>query len=177
MLCFLHFLTCQFLAKPCLFCDKHKMRPKGSIYKEVAVLGLARTGLIFTGIQEGNPGRDTAGQADPIWLNRAGYSIPCAALLGSGGEGAARQELTLGSGARSSGGSGEWVCYAVCFVLCIPLICIAVVPVPFVSCSVKLPLSRPTGFCLFLSILLRTLAGGGAARWRFCCQLQPKPEQ
>jgi len=52
---------------------------------------------------------------------------------------------------------------AVCFVLCIPLICIVVVPVPSVCCSVKLPLSRPTGFCLFLSILLRTPAGGGAA--------------
>jgi len=46
------------------------------------------------------------------------------------------------------------------FVLCIPLFCIVVVPVPFVCCSVKLPLSRPTSFCLFLSILLRTAAGG-----------------
>jgi len=54
------------------------------------VLGSARTGLIFTGIQEGNPGRDTAGRADPTWPNRAGYSIPCAFMLGSaaGGGGA-----------------------------------------------------------------------------------------
>jgi len=32
-----------------------------------------------------NPGRGTAGQADPTWPNRAGYSIPCAVMLGSGG--------------------------------------------------------------------------------------------
>ena len=44
---------------------------------------------------------------------------------------------------------------------------------PSVCCSVKLPLSRPTVFCLFLSILLRIPAGGGAATWRFCCRPQP----
>jgi len=63
--------------------------------------------------------------------------------------------------------------WVVLFVLCILLICIVVVTVPFVCCSVKLPLSRPTGFCLLLSILLRSLAGGGAAAWRFCCWQQP----
>jgi len=31
------------------------------------------------------PGGDTAGRADPTWPNRTGYSIPCAAMLGSGG--------------------------------------------------------------------------------------------
>jgi len=30
------------------------------------------------------PGRDIARQADPTWPNRAGYSIPCAVMLGSG---------------------------------------------------------------------------------------------
>jgi len=49
------------------------------------------------------------------------------------------------------------------FVLCILLIGIVVVPVPFVCCSVKLPLPRPTSFCLFLSILLPTPAGVGVA--------------
>jgi len=36
-----------------------------------------------------NPGRGTAGWADPTptWSNRAGYSIPCAVMLGSGGGG------------------------------------------------------------------------------------------
>jgi len=33
-----------------------------------------------------NPGRVTTGRADPTptWPNRAGYSIPCAVMLGSG---------------------------------------------------------------------------------------------
>jgi len=57
----------------------------------------------------------------------------------------------LGSGGREQGGGNSlevqertaagvalWV---VRFVLCIPLICIIVVTVPFVCCSVKLPLS------------------------------------
>ena len=59
------------------------------------------------------------------------------------------------------------------FVLCFLLICIVVVSVPFVFCPVKLPLSQPTSFCLFLSILLHTQAGGGAAVWRFGCRPQP----
>jgi len=45
------------------------------------VLGLARIALIFTGLQEGAQ----LGRADPTWPNRAGYSIPCAITLGSGG--------------------------------------------------------------------------------------------
>jgi len=53
-----------------------------------------------------NPGRDTAGQADPTWPNRAGYSIPCAIMLGSSGVGsrAAGTHLRLGS---MHGGLGE----------------------------------------------------------------------
>jgi len=49
-----------------------------------------------------------------------------------------------------------------CFLLYILLMCIAVITVRFVCCSVKLPLSQPTSFCLFLSILLPTPAGAGA---------------
>jgi len=119
-----------------------------------------------------NPGRGTAGRADPTWPNRAGYSIPCAVMLDSGG-GELGGGSSHGSGAHCGGGRGERLCCAVCFVLCIPLSCIVVVPVTFVCCSVKLPLSRPTSFCLFLSILLRTPAGGGAAAWCFCCRPQP----
>jgi len=74
------------------------------------VLGSARTGLIFTGIREGNPGRDTARRADPTWSNRAGYSIPCAVMLGSvEGGGAARRELTSGLGV-GSGSRGVQLC-------------------------------------------------------------------
>jgi len=68
---------------------------------------------------------------------------------------------------------GRAAVWVVGFVLCFLLICIVVVPVPFVCCSVKLPLSPPTAFCLFLPILLRTPAGGGAAAWCFCCRPQP----
>jgi len=73
------------------------------------------------------------------------------------------------AGGELGGGkeSAQAVRVALCvlrFVLCILLIgIVVVVPVPFVCCSVKLPLSRPTSFCLFLSILLRTPAVKGAA--------------
>jgi len=53
-----------------------------------------------------NPGRGTAGLADLTWPNRAGYSIPCAIMLGFSGGGAGRRELTYSSGARSGSGSG-----------------------------------------------------------------------
>jgi len=48
------------------------------------------------------PGGDTAGRADPNWPNRAGYSIPCAAMLGSGG-GAGQRKGSRGLGVRDSG--------------------------------------------------------------------------
>jgi len=45
-----------------------------------------------------NPGRGTAGRADPTWPNKAGYSIPCAVMLDSGaGGGAAGAHSRLGS--------------------------------------------------------------------------------
>jgi len=120
-----------------------------------------------------NPGRGTALRADPTWPNRARYSIPCAIMLGSGGG-------ELGAGTHSLLGecvvlvrSRRAALWVMRFVLCFLLICIIVVPVPFVCCSVKLPLSRHTSFCLFLSILLCTPAGGGAAAWCFCCRPQP----
>jgi len=94
-------------------------------------------------------------------------------MLGSGeGELGAGTHSQLGSAGagpvRENGSVGHR------FVLCFLLICIIVVTVPFVCCSVKLPLSRSTVFCLFLSILLlRTPAGGGASAWHFYCQPQP----
>jgi len=110
-----------------------------------------------------NPGRNRAGRADPTWPNRAGYSIPCAVMLGSGGG-----ELGGGNSLAAWEYTVVWQSgSAVRFVLCILLICIVVVTVPSVCCSVKLPLSRPTSFCLFLSILLCTPAGEGEAAWRF----------
>ena len=132
------------------------------------VLGLARTGLIFTGIQEGTQlgGLTQPGQTE----QGIPYYVP-SCLVPVGGSWAGGTHSRLGS---------AWQWWSVradlrvlWFVLCILLICIVVVTVPFVCCSVKLPLSRPTSFCLFLSILLHTPAGGGAAAWRFCCPPQP----
>jgi len=54
-----------------------------------------------------NPGRGTAGRADPTWPNRAGYSIPCAIMLGSGWGRVGRWELSRSWGAHGGGG-GSW---------------------------------------------------------------------
>jgi len=53
-----------------------------------------------------NPGRGTAGWADPTptWPNRAGYSIPCAITLGSGGGGGGNSLTAWERGRRSSPG-------------------------------------------------------------------------
>jgi len=125
------------------------------------------------------PGRGTAGRPDPTWPNRAKYSIPCAVILGSGGG-----ELGGGNSLAARKGSAAVrseravlfcrLCSAGLFCI-FPFFCIVVVPVPFVCCSIKLPLSRPTSFCLFLSVLLCTPAGGGVTTWRFCCRPQSKP--
>ena len=47
---------------------------------------------------------------------------------------------------------------------------------PLFAVLLNCPYPRPTGFCLFLSILLCTPARGGAAMWRFCCRQQSKPK-
>jgi len=62
------------------------------------------------------------------------------------------------------------------FVLsCFLLICTVLFLFPLFAVLFKLPLSRPTGFCLFLFILLRLPAGGGPAVWRFCCRRAAAP--
>ena len=121
------------------------------------VLGLARTGLIFTRIQEGAQ-LDGLTQPPPGQTEQGiPYHVPsCWDLVGGSG-----LPGTL-SWLRSRGAGPVWdrtALWVVRFVLCFLLICIVVVSVPFVCCSVKLHLSRPTSFCLFLSILLRTPAG------------------
>ena len=125
-----------------------------------------------------NPGRGTARWSGPTptWPNRAGYSVPRAVMLGSSeGGSAAGTHSRLGSVWRRSC-SGERLsvsCGSCCvFSLSVSLLFLF----PFVCCSVKLSLYRPTSFCLFLSILLRTPTGGGAAAWRFCCRRQSKPK-
>jgi len=131
------------------------------------VLGLTRTGLIFTGIQEGaQPGGLTPpGQTE----QSIPYHVP-SCWVPVGGSWAAGTHSWLGSSRHRSRRAALWV---VRIFLVFILFCIVVVTVPFVCCSVKLPISRPTNFCLFLSIPLLTPAGGGAAAWRFYCQPQP----
>jgi len=89
------------------------------------VLGLARTGLIFTGIQEGTqPGGVTPpGQIE----HGIPYHVP-SCWVPVGGSWAAG---TLAARERAAAGAALWV---VRFVLCFLLICIVVVPVPFVCC-------------------------------------------
>jgi len=126
------------------------------------------------------PGRGTAGTAGGWGLTPPGQTeqgIPYMCRHAGfrwgrrrGGDSLAARE---GAAPVLSGRAGLF-CDLFCRVFL--LVCIVVVPVPSVCCSVKLPLSRPTSFCLFLSILLRTVVGGGAAAWRFCCRKQPKPK-
>jgi len=94
-----------------------------------------------------NPGRGTAGWADPppTWPNRARYSIPCAVMLVSGW-GGQRSRNSLAAREGSAVVRSERAVLFCGFVLYSSLFCIIVVPVPFVCCSVKLPLSLPTSF-------------------------------
>jgi len=122
------------------------------------------------------PGRGTAGWADPTptWPNRAGYSIPCAVMVdSSGGGGTAGTHSRLGNAGvglvRESGSLGRAVRCCV-FSLSVLLLLLFPLFVVLLNC----PYPDPPVFCLFLSILLRTLVGGGAAAWRFCYQRQPK---
>jgi len=94
-----------------------------------------------------NPGRGIAGWTDPTWPNRAGYSIPCAVMLDSGGGERGGGNSLAAREHAASVWSGRVSLSVVRFVLCFLLICI-VVAVPFVCCSVKLPLSRPISFLL-----------------------------
>jgi len=64
-----------------------------------------------------NPERDIAGQADLTWPNRAGYSIPCAAMLGSGwGGSCGGGNSVTGSGVRAADSDRCSLCSAVCVV-------------------------------------------------------------
>jgi len=66
-----------------------------------------------------NPGRGTAGWADPTptWPNRAGYSIPCAVMLGSGGVGgAAGTHSRLARAQRQRFGRASVLCGLFCCV-------------------------------------------------------------
>jgi len=104
------------------------------------VQGSARTGFIFTRIQEGTqPGGLT--QPGQTEQGIPYHVLSCRVLVGGelgSGKSVKAQEPMAAAGGKSSAFH--------CFVLCILLICIIVVTVPFVCCSFKLPLCRPTRF-------------------------------
>jgi len=115
---------------------------KQARYSMAYVLGSARTGLIFTRLQEGaQPDGLTQpqpGQTEP----GIPYHVPsCWVPVG-----AARRELTRSSVARGAGPVQESGSVVQSVLSCFLLFCIVAVTVPSVCCSVKLPLSRPTGF-------------------------------
>jgi len=121
------------------------------------VLGSARTGLIFTRIQEGTrPGRLTQpGQTE----QGIPYHVPSCWVLAGGAAGRLRSAWQQRS-----------VRVVLCiklFMLCFLLICIVVVTVPFVCCSVKLPLSRPTSFAFFFPFSSALQRGEGQPRGAF----------
>jgi len=120
-----------------------------------------------------NPGRGTAGRADPTWPNRARYSIPCAIMLGSGGGelGGGNSLTARERGAAAVVESGS-VVRSVLFCV-FPLSVSLLFLFPLFAVLLNCPYPDPPVFCLFLSILLHTAAGAGAAVWCFCCWPQP----
>jgi len=98
-------------------------------------------------------------------------------MLGSGGgDGTAGTHSWLGRAQRRYG-PGEQLSGS-CGLFCVFPLSVLLLLLLFSLFAVLLnyPYPNPPVFCLFLSILFRTPAGGGAATWRFCCQQQPKPE-
>ena len=115
-----------------------------------------------------NPGWGTAGQGD--WPHLAKQSRVFHTMCrhaGFGWEWPGGRELTHGSGAWVPVRSGRAALWVVRFVLCFLLICIVVVTVPFVCCSVKLPLSRPTSFACFFPFSSAPRRGEGRPRGTF----------
>jgi len=142
-----------------------------AIVRKDAVQGLARTGLIFTEIQEGaQPGGLTPpGQTEPS----IPYHVP-SCWVPVGGSWVVGTHSRLGSVWRRSS-PGERLC-GLCGLCCVfPLSVALLLLFPTVCCSVKPPLSRPTSFCLSLSILLRIPVGGGVAAWHFLLPAAAKP--
>ena len=123
-----------------------------------------------------NPGRGTARWADPTptWPEPdIPYHMPsCWVPMGRGGSGTAgtlswlrRAQQSCGPGERLSGLCG------LCCVFCLSVSSLLLFPL--FAVLLNCPYPDPPVFCLYLSILLCTLVGGGAAAWHFCCRLLP----
>jgi len=74
-----------------------------------------------------NPGRGTAGRADPTWPNKAGHSIPCAIMLRSGWEEELGGGISVTAQERAAATGGE------SFSLCSVLFCVFSLSVSLLS--------------------------------------------
>jgi len=83
------------------------------------------------------------------------------------GKGLAAQELVVAAVGES--GSVHSCCLFCVFSLSVSLSLLF----PLFAVLLNGPFPDPPAFCLFLSILLRTPEGRGAAAWRFCYWPQP----
>jgi len=109
------------------------------------------------------PGGNTAGRADPTWTNRTGCSIPCVAMLASGwGELSGGKAVVAQERAAVAGGESGALHSAVLFcVFSLSVLLLFLFPLFAVLLNCPYP-DPPVSLC-FLSILLRTPVGGGAA--------------
>jgi len=139
------------------------------------VLGSARTVLAFIRIQEGTQLNGLT-QPQPGQTEQVFHTMCCHAGCWLGGGGTAGKSLVAQDcgrrscpGERLSGSCGSCRVFSlyVSLLLLFPLFAV------LLNC----PYPNPPVSACFFSILLRTLAGRGAATWRFCCRLQPKPKQ
>jgi len=123
------------------------------------VLSSARTGLIFTGLQEGaQPGGRT--QPQP---GQTECSIPCAVMRGSGGEGgAAGTHSRLGS-VRRRCGLRERVCFCGVFPLSVSLLLL----LPLFAVLLKCPYPDPPVSACFFPFSSTPRRGEGRPRGAF----------
>jgi len=132
---------------------------------------LARTGLFFTRIWEGAQfGRLTQPQAGQTEQGIP-YHVPSCWVPVGGSWGAGTHSRLGSAGADLVRENGSVGC-AVHFVFISSSVSLLFL-FPLFAVLLNCTYPDPQVFCLFLSILLRTTARGGAAAWRFCCLLQP----
>jgi len=122
-----------------------------------------------------NPGRGTAGWADPTWSNGAGYSIPCAVMLDSGGgEMGGRNSLAAWERAvvRKRAALFCVLCSAVLFCV-FPLSVLLLFLFPLFAVLLNCPYPDPPVSACFFPFSSAPGRGGGADMWCFFCQPQP----
>jgi len=137
----------------------------------IFVLGSARTGLIFTRIQEGTqPGGLTQpGQTE----QGIPYHVPsCWVPVGGeleGGNSVVARERTAVTAAVGESGSVRFCCLFCVFSLSVSLLLLF----PLFAVLLNCPYPDPPVSAYFFPFSSAPQRGGGAATWRFCCRPQP----